>query len=144
MTARSSSGVVLYGASLLAGGLALAELFLIFLPKVRPLGSLLELLELYLERINPAFKGTIGNSVAAQTLLVVLLAWVASYAAIEAFSRKTDGLSLWRNIAHDSVRKTSCGSPQNSLHHLEMVIHSARAPFLWGDVGHAVAITDRS
>lgn len=115
MASKPSSGIVLYGASLFAGAIALAELVLIFLPKVRPLGNLLELLELYLGKINPEFKVMIGDGIVAQSVLAAVLAWLASYAAFEAFSRKTDGLSLWRNIAHDScgrvpqgARKTAC------------------------------------
>lgn len=117
MKLKSPSGVVLYGAGILAGALALADLALIFLPKIRPLGSLIEILELYLERLHPAFKGGIGGGVGAQLVVAVVLAWVATYAAIESFSRRTDGVSLWRNLAHDScgrrpdgIRKTICAS----------------------------------
>lgn len=117
MKPKSSAGVVAYGASLLAGTLVLAELIFIFFPKIQPLGDILELFSLLMERINPAWKDIVGDGVLQRSTLALGLAWIASYAAIEYFSIKSDGLSLWRNIAHDlcglvrlGVQKSVCAT----------------------------------
>ena len=70
MTLKATSGRLLYGASVVTGALALAEFVFLFAPKIRPLAHLLELLELYLGNINPAFKG-LGTSRFAQLELAV-------------------------------------------------------------------------
>ena len=98
MSVRQVSGRGMYGASLAIGALAAAELVFVLLPKARPLGRLLELIQLYLERLHPALGSLVGHSVVARLVTAFVLVWIASWAALEAFSRATDGVSLWSNI----------------------------------------------
>ena len=115
MSVRQVSGRGTFGASLALGVLAAAELVFILLPNARPLGRLLELIQLYLDRLHPALGWIVGHSVTAHLVASCILVWVASWMALEAFSRATDGLSIWGNIAADScgtiargLRRTIC------------------------------------
>jgi hypothetical protein len=107
---RAASGRGFYGASLVLGVLALADLMFFFLPKLQPLTRIIDLINLYFSKINPAFAKIIGDRIVNQAALAILVIWLASYIALEAFSRKEDGVSLWRNIALDS-----CGMRQQGF-----------------------------
>jgi len=109
MVVRLRSGKGLYGASLALGVLAAADLVFMFLPKMRPFGRFIELIQLYLERLHPALGVFAGNSMLLQLIAICALVWLASWAALEAFSRATDGFSLWGNISEDSCGMTARG-----------------------------------
>jgi hypothetical protein len=109
MSLRFASGRGTFGASLALGLLAAAELVFMWLPNARPLGRLLELIQLYLERLHPALGSIVGHSAMVQLVTACILIWIASWTALEAFSRATDGLSVWGNIAADSCSKVARG-----------------------------------
>lgn len=100
------------------------------LPNARPLGRLLELVQLYLERLHPALGSIVGHSVTAQLVAACVLAWVASWTALEAFSRATDGLSVWGNIAADSCGKIARGARRTVCTASKWVFTVIAAPVL--------------
>jgi hypothetical protein len=115
MSVQAGLGKGIYGTSLALGALAATDLIFTFLPKLRPLGRFIELIQVYLERVHPSLGAFAVNSMLLQVIVIWALVWLASWAALEAFSRATDGLSLWRNISEDScgmaargVRRVAC------------------------------------
>lgn len=113
MNVRQAPGRGVYGASIIFGVLTIAELIFLLLPKLRPLTQLFDIIELILGRISPGLKGIVSASPLLQTAIAIGLVWVSAWVALEAFSRVSDGLSLWRNIAHDS-----CGPVRKGKGHL--------------------------
>jgi len=130
MSVRQSPGRHVYGASIVLGVLAIAELIFLLLPKFRPLTNLFDLIELFIGRISPSLKGIIGNSSLLQTTIAFALIWLAAWAALEAFSRLTDGLSLWRNISHDSCGKVRDGVRRLACTSYKWMLTVAAAPVL--------------
>lgn len=120
---------LIYGAGVITGILALTELIFLFIPKFQPIIELFELLELYLARINPTFGGIATNRI-LQFQIALLLMWLASNVAIEAFSRKLDGLSLWQNIASDSCAKAPSGLRRIACTACKWATTVAAAPLL--------------
>ena len=106
---KGGAGRGLYGVSLILGVFALAEFVLVFLPKLQPLRHLLDAIEIYLQKIHPSIKGRVGDGPFLQIVMAVLLGWIAAFLAIETFSRQADGVSIWRNIAHDACGLRSPG-----------------------------------
>src|SRR5262245_26714839 len=122
MSVQFGSSKGLYGTSLALGVLAATDLIFTLLPKLRPLGRLIELIQLYLERLHPSLGVFARNSLLLQVIAICTLVWLASWVALEAFSRATDGLSLWRNISEDScgmaargVRRLTCTASKCGL-----------------------------
>src|SRR5262245_41370594 len=61
MAMLRTSGWAVYGASLVLGVLAGAELVFMLLSKAQPLMRLMELIQLYLERLHPALGLVMGR-----------------------------------------------------------------------------------
>lgn len=104
-----SSGKGLYRFSLLLGLLAAAELIFMLLPSARPLMQLLDLIKIFFEHIHPSLGILIGQSVSGRLAVGTGLVWLASWLALEAFSRATDEISLWGNIFEDSCGRAPRG-----------------------------------
>ena len=85
MSVRQASGRGVYGASIVLGVLAIAELIFLLLPKLRPLNHLFDPIELFIGRISPGLKGMISNSSLLQSAIAAALTWLAAWAALEAF-----------------------------------------------------------
>lgn len=130
MSGRALAGRGAYGASLLLGFLAAAELFLGLIPKLRPLSHLAELIHVYLERIHPALGTLAGNSWVVHGVLVALLLWLSSWLALEAFSRATDSISLWRSISDESCGMTPRGFRRFLCTATKWMFVAAAAPLL--------------
>ena len=113
MSAGVSGGRGLYGASLIVGIFALLDFLLIFLPKLTPLTKLFELIELYLEKINPTLAKLIGHNIMWQSSIGIGLVWLASFLAIESFTRKVDGLSVYQHISENSCGRLQTGTLQH-------------------------------
>jgi hypothetical protein len=129
------SGRGFYGTSLVFGALAATELLVVFLPKLTPIVALIDVIEIILEHIVPGLKG--GHSRIVQVGIGLLLVWLASYAALEAFTRKFDGLCLWSHIAQNSCARLANGSSRLFLCTLSKWLATLlAAPFLiaWGAV----------
>lgn len=109
----SQRGRGFYGASLVIMGFALVELFFMFVPKVKSLERAYELFHFFVEAISPKLAALIGTGVASQTLFNIALIWLASFAAIASFTRKTDDTSVWRSIATDSCGRLADGSAKH-------------------------------
>lgn len=109
MSVRQASGRGVYGASIVLGVLAISELIFLLLPRLRPLNDLFDLIELFIDRIRPGCQGAISNSSLLQVSIAIALSWLAAWVALEAFSRSTDGVSLWRNISYDSCGTVRVG-----------------------------------
>ena len=135
MSSSGGSGRGFYGTSLLFGALAATELLVVFLPKLAPIAALIEVIEVILEHIVPGLKS--GHSWIVQAGIGLLLVWLASYAALEAFTRKFDGLSLWSHIAQNSCARLANGSSRLFFCTLSKWLATLiTAPFLiaWGAV----------
>jgi len=130
MSVRQASGRGMYGASLAFGALAAIEFIFLFFPKVRPLGRVLEVVQLYLERLHPALGSIVGPTWVGQLVTTCLLVWIASWAALEAFSRTTDGVSLWANIAEDSCGLEARGLKRITCAACKWAFTFAAAPVL--------------
>jgi hypothetical protein len=130
MSVRQALGRTMYGASVAFGVAAAAELVFMLLPKALPLGRLLELIQLYLERLHPALGSVVGHSAMAQLVTACILVWIASWAALEAFSRATDGLSVWGNISEDSCGKIARGVRRTFCTTCKWVFTVSAAPVL--------------
>ena len=85
MSVRQASGRGVYGASIVLGVLAIAELIFLLLPKLRPLNHLFDPIELFIGRISPGLKGMISTSSLLQSAIAAALTWLAAWAALEAF-----------------------------------------------------------
>lgn len=130
MTARRSGNRGIYGISLLLGIFAIAELVFLLLPKLRPLTEVFDLIELIMGSINPSLKGTISGSPDLQAAITVALVWLAAWAALEAFSRSTDELSLWRNISSDSCGRVQVGIRRFACTSSKWALTISTAPLL--------------
>ncbi len=130
MSVRQASGRGVYGASIILGVLAVSELLFLLLPRLRPLTDLFDLIELFIDRISPGLKGVISSSSPLQASIAFTLVWLAAWAALEAFSRATDGVSLWRNISHDSCGTIQDGARRSACTLYKWLLSVAAAPLL--------------
>ena len=112
MSSAAAGGGGFYGASLVLGALAATEFVLVFLPKLAPLGGFIELVELYIEHIIPNLTPLLSHSLLTKILTGLVLLWASSYAALEAFTREFDNLSLWNHIGRNSCGRKADGSWQ--------------------------------
>lgn len=125
-TGFSSTGI--YRVSLLFGLLAMAELVFVLLPSARPLIQLLDLVQFYLERIHPALGTLVGHSMAGRLALGTFFAWLASWLALEAFSKATDEISIWGNIREDSCGRAPSGARRSLCTACKWALTVALAP----------------
>lgn len=130
MSLRQASGRGVYAASIVLGVLAISELLFLLLPRLRPLTDLFDLIELCIDRISPGIKGVTSNSSPLHASIAFILIWLAAWAALEAFSRATDGVSVWRNISHDSCGKVHDGVRRFACTLYKWLLSIAAAPLL--------------
>jgi len=105
----AATGRGLYGASVLAGGMVVAEAIFGAIPRLASLRRALETLELYFEKVVPALAPLIEPK-GLGLVVIAGLGWVSAFLALAAFTRFHDGLSLWQHIARNSCWRNAEGS----------------------------------
>lgn len=108
----------------------LAELLFITFPKLHSLSTLYDAFQVFIDWINPSLIDHAGYSLWSKAIFYAILIWLSSYVALEAFARKTDGVSLWRDIKLDSCGRASQGARNSLCTAIKWTLTVFSAPFL--------------